>query len=71
MSGRHQPEQGADSAAALVYRRYRVHVEEEVGARWWIEVPHALGPNDAKHQAVEKAIDLGYFDVTPLEVKAA
>jgi hypothetical protein len=48
-----------------------VHVEEEVGARWWIEVPAAMGPNDARRQAIEKAIDMGFWDVTALEVKRA
>jgi hypothetical protein len=68
---RHQPEQGADSPAALIYHRFRVHVEEELGGRWWIEVPQAMGPNDAKRQAIEKAIDMGFWDVTALEVKRA
>jgi hypothetical protein len=49
-------------------RAYKVHVEEEAGARWWISVAAALGPNDAKHQAIEKAIDQGYLAVTALEV---
>jgi hypothetical protein len=44
-------------------------MEEELGARWWITVAHALGPNDARHQAVEKAIDQGYMDVTAGEVR--
>jgi hypothetical protein len=68
MGGRAQPEAGADSPATLVYHAYKVHVEEELGARWWISVAAALGPNDAKHQAIEKAIDQGYLAVTALEV---
>jgi hypothetical protein len=67
VSSRHQPIAGADSN--LVYHAFRVHVEEELGSRWWIAVPHALGPNDAKHQAIEKAIDQGYYDVTALEIE--
>jgi hypothetical protein len=69
VGGRAQPEAGADSPAALTYHAYKVHMEEELGARWWITVAHALGPNDARHQAVEKAIDQGYMDVTAGEVR--
>jgi hypothetical protein len=68
---RHQPENGADSAASLVYHRYRVHLEEELGARWWVDVPRAMGPNDARNLAIETAKDRGFFDVTALEVKPA
>jgi hypothetical protein len=71
MAGRAQPEQGADSPASLVYHRYRVHLEEEMGGRFWIEVPLAMGENDAKRQAIEKAIDRGFFDVTALEIRRA
>jgi hypothetical protein len=66
---RHQPEQGADSPASLIYYRYRVHLEEEVGGRFWLTVPKAMGPNDARNQAIEKAIAMGYFDVTALEIE--
>lgn len=71
MSGRHQPTEGADSPASLVYHAFRVHIEEELGARFWIDVPRALGKYDAEHQAIEKARDRGFFDCTALEVKAA
>jgi hypothetical protein len=64
MCSRH-PEPGAGNVSC---RAYKVHVEEEAGARWWISVAAALGPNDAKHQAIEKAIDQGYLAVTALEV---
>ena len=67
MSGRHQPENGADSE--IVYNRYRVYLEEVDGSRWWVTVPRAMGPNDASHQAIEKAVDAGYFDVTALKVQ--
>jgi hypothetical protein len=56
-------------SVTLDYHAYKVHMEEELGARWWITVAHALGPNDARHQAVEKAIDQGYMDVTAGEVR--
>jgi hypothetical protein len=66
MCSRH-PEEGADD---VTYSAYKVHVIEELGAKWWITVGAAIGPNDAKHQAVEKARDEGYYDVTALEVVA-
>jgi hypothetical protein len=28
-----------------------------------------MGPNDARNQAIEKAIAMGYFDVTALEIE--
>lgn len=30
---------------------YRVQVEDEDGARWWVKIPDAVGPADAKAQA--------------------
>jgi hypothetical protein len=71
MSSRHQPDFGADSPASLVYHRYRVRLEEELGARWWVEVPRALGPNDARNQAIQTAVERGFFDVTALEIRRA
>lgn len=69
MAGRHQPTHGADSPASLTYYRFRVHVTEELGSKWWIEVPKAMGPNDARNQAIETAIGQGFYDVTALDIR--
>lgn len=67
MSGRHRPEAGADSGYPT--NHYRVLVEEHFGGRLTIDVPAAIGPKDAEHQAVEKAIDRGYLDVTAIRAR--
>ena len=66
MSGRHQPTAGADSE--YIRFPYCVQVVEEMGDRFWITV-YAMGPNEARGLAVEKAIDQGYSDVTAHDVK--
>ena len=51
MSGRHQPEAGADSA-----RRYRVSVVHRFDPDdrpRWIDIPHAYGRNDIDHQVAD------------------
>jgi hypothetical protein len=65
MGSSHAPEAGAD---AIPYDAYKVRVEDEVGDRRWISVSAAMGPNDARNQAVQKAIDEGYQRVTALDV---
>jgi hypothetical protein len=72
MSGRHQPENGADSPQALAdyqLHPYRVYVEDEVGSRWWITVTAALGKHDARNQAVDVGRSQGYYDVTALRIE--
>ena len=66
MSGRAQPENGADSE--YIRFPYRVLVTEEVGDRFWVTV-NAMGPNEAMGLAVEEAIDRGYSDVTAHDAK--
>lgn len=53
MSGRFQPEHGADSAEAWNPTSYRVLIESvwEPGDRRWVTIPAAIGPNDARSQA--------------------
>ena len=77
MSGRHQPEAGADSPAALrsftpppEYRAFRVQVQEEFGSRFWITL-NAMGAADARHKAEAEARSRGYFDVTALKAEEA
>lgn len=67
VSSRHQPTEGADSS----YERYpyRVYLTDDVGARWWTTVSQAMGKHDARHQAIEKAHDQGYVDVTALKIE--
>lgn len=52
MSGRHQPEHGADSPESYILRPYRLYlVNLYEDRRKWVTVPAAMGPNDAKGQA--------------------
>jgi hypothetical protein len=72
MSGRHQPENGADSAQALAdyaLHPYRVLITEQVGDRCWIVVTAAMGKNDARNQALDVAHTAGYVDVTALKIE--
>lgn len=68
MSSRHAPLNGAD-AAPYVLHPYRVYLTDEVGARWWQTVSSAIGPNDARNQAVDVAHVQGYADVTALKIE--
>lgn len=63
------PTNGADSDYVL--KHYRCRVVEEEGPAWWIDIPHALGRNDARRQAREKAIDAGAIDPAVIDVVAA
>ena len=68
MCSSHRPEAGADSGDWLL-RPYRVRVEDEVGDRFWLTVPKALGQHDARHQAIQEAAERGYSGVACLAVE--
>jgi hypothetical protein len=85
VSGRHQPENGADSPQSIAgyvnpdgsgegnwaetLHPYRVYVEDEVGSRWWITVSAAIGKHDARNQAIDVGRSQGYYDVTALRIE--
>lgn len=56
MTGRHQPEQGADSAAAWQPAPWRVTMCDrfEPDIRFDVRIPAAIGKNDAIGQARER-----------------
>ena len=75
MSGRHQPEAGADSAAALrsftpppEYRAFRVEFDDFDGGRGAVIV-NAIGPNIVEELARAKARELGYDVMAVLSVR--
>ena len=75
MSGRHQPEAGADSPAALrsftpppEYRAFRVFFDDFDGGRGSVIV-HAIGPKSAEELGREKARSLNYDVLSVLSVR--
>jgi hypothetical protein len=51
VSGRAQPEHGADSAEAYVLKPFLVLMRDPDGGRHEVRIRKALGPNDARSQA--------------------
>lgn len=79
MSSRHQPLNGADSeiyvgemgeTSEYLYKPFRVLVEDNDGGRVSVTVT-AMGRNDARNLAFEKARDLGWNPVAALRIEAA
>ena len=66
MCSRHAPENGADSEWVL--RPYRCLIRDTEGPTWWIYV-NAMGPNDAKGLAAEKARDQGADEPAAVKVE--
>lgn len=67
MCSRHS-EPGAENPDYVLHH-YRVRVVEEEGPSWVIDIPAALGRNDARRQAREKAIDSGAIDPAVIEIE--
>ena len=70
MCSRHA-EPGAGHPDNYELRAYRALVRDEDGPSWWVTVPKALGPNDAKNQAREAAYESGALSPGVIKVVPA